>query len=106
MPKAETALVAGIIGALAPLTALVLRVNSGKVRVARGWMQLAPPGTPDIIGALKDGRFFAIEAKTAKGKPEESQLDWRRRADRAGLLHGEARTVGEAVALVREWRSV
>lgn len=103
MPKPETKLVAGIVEALGPLTALVFRVNSGKVKVARGWIQLALAGTPDVIGALKDGRFFGIEAKTAKGKPEESQLEWRRRADRAGLLHGEARTVREAIALVMGW---
>lgn len=38
----------------------------GKIR--RNFVRYAFPGCSDIIGQMKDGRFLAIEVKSAKGK--------------------------------------
>ena len=56
----------------------LFRCNSGKVLAAmRGrtyWIQLAPKGTPDIIGFdAFTGVFIGIETKVKKNKLEEEQ---------------------------------
>lgn len=53
--------------------ALPIRVNSGKVKVRGGWMTLAPPGTPDMLFLLLDGRCLWLECKTPAGKLSEVQ---------------------------------
>lgn len=59
-----------------PRVSWQVRVNSGRVQLAKGgWMHLAPKDTPDRIGMLKGGRFFAVEVKRdAKTKPTNGQV--------------------------------
>lgn len=79
------------------------RTNSGGVMVQGSLYRGAPAGTPDILGVI-DGRLFGLEAKTAKGRVSETQRVWHSRAEREGVRVGVFRTVGEALAMVEEWR--
>jgi Holliday junction resolvase len=77
------------------------RCQSGMVKVRGAFMHLAPEGTPDVIGYLNDGRMLAIEVKLPKEKPSQRQVDWLERAHRRGVVCGIARSVDEAIAIVR-----
>jgi len=91
--------------------AVVWRAQAGRVRVAGGWMRLAPPGMPDLVGYLSDGtgRFVAIEVKVPGHRTDRSrrgtQQAWRERIAQAG---GVALEVESAAQAVREvggaWR--
>ena len=79
------------------------RCNSGKVRVRGGFMTLAPPGTPDVIGFLSPkGRFFGIELKASHKdncscRECEGQRLWALAANAMGALYLKTRSVEEAV---------
>lgn len=101
--EAETKLAADIRDAINSLTsAKVWREQSGQVRVRRGYMHLAPAGTPDIVGYLPGGRFIGIEVKRPKGKERPEQLAFLTRAQQLGCCVGVVRSVEEALKLVRE----
>jgi hypothetical protein len=63
---------------------IVTRVQSGKVPVRGGWMQLADKGTPDsyVMGPL--GASFWAETKTDTGQLSTEQIDWHYRARKLG----------------------
>lgn len=70
---------------------LFFRVNSGKVQSVDGrWIQLAPPGTADIIGSVA-GRFVAVECKTVRGQQRETQKAFQDAVERAGGIYLIAR---------------
>ncbi len=79
-----------------------IRINSGTVRVAGGFMHLAPKGTPDILVLNPYGW---LEIKTDKGVTSEAQIKFRERCAREGIRHAEVRSAAEAVELVTGWRS-
>ena len=56
-------------------------------------------GVPDIVGVY-DGRFFAIEVKTATGKATKLQELTLRRISDAGGLTGVATSVDEALTII------
>lgn len=88
--------------ALKHMGVIAWRVNAGG-RTRRSVQ--APPGTPDIIGALPpNGRLFGLEAKAGKGKLSEAQEAWHERARRSGVLVGVIRSWKEAVDLVEDWK--
>lgn len=87
--------------ALKRMGVIAWRVNAGG-RTRRSVQ--APPGTPDIIGALPpNGRLFGLEAKAGKGKLSEAQEVWHERARRSGVRVGVVRSLREATRLVRDW---
>jgi len=107
MSNPETALKAAIIAAVnATGLAVVWNSPAGKVPARRGWVQLAPKGTPDIVGYMRDGRLVAIEVKLPKdgtaAARRETQQAWRDRAAASGCVVGVARSVAEAVRVVTE----
>ena len=63
-------------------------------------------GSPDLVGALRCGRVFAIEVKTPRayaGKNHElsvAQLAWWRAAPNWGVLGGVACSVEQALELL------
>ena len=61
---------------MSPKIGFSLRVNAGR----RGTINLAPTGTPDIIGYRKGGQFFAIEVKLPGNKPTPAQVEFLERA--------------------------
>jgi hypothetical protein len=73
----ETHLVRQIIDFLNYRGHLVDRTQSGMIRgdyKGKGWaVKLSRPGTSDITGCSKDGKFIAIECKIGKNKPTDLQ---------------------------------
>ena len=59
-------------------------------------------GSSDIIGITPDGKFLAIECKTAMGQPTQAQLNFIAAVCRAGGRAGIARSGQEAVAIALE----
>lgn len=58
-------------------------------------------GFPDVVGQLADGRFFAFEVKTARGKVSEDQKRFLDNAATAGALACVVRSADEAVIAIR-----
>lgn len=96
----EGDLVARILSFLEGLGIIAWRQNSG-VAKRRGYrIRLAPKGTPDIIGAMRSGRMFALETKDVGAKEtgkkklatKEAQDRWRRTAEASGVLHAKVYT--------------
>jgi len=48
-------------------------MNSGKVKVRGGWMQLHSPGTADIL-VFPQGRIVWLETKDPKGSTHKEQV--------------------------------
>lgn len=59
-------------------------------------------GSPDLVGFLRgSGRFVGIEVKALDGRLSPCQKQWAERATELGALVGVARSVAEAVAILR-----
>lgn len=59
-------------------------------------------GSPDLVGfVLGSGRFLGIEVKTARGRLSDDQTCWLEAAASHGALVGVARSVAEAMQIVR-----
>lgn len=58
-------------------------------------------GSADIIGIAPDGRFLAVEVKTAKGKTTPEQERFIFNVQLAGGIAGVARSVDDALRLVQ-----
>lgn len=105
MSNPETALKRAVIDAI-NATGLAVVWNSPVGAARRGRIRMAPKGTPDVIGYLRDGRLLAIECKMPNDRTEktrrESQQAWRDRAQSAGCVVGVVRSVAEAVAVVTQ----
>lgn len=77
---------------------LFMRINSGKVQTAEGrWLQLAPPGTADILGTV-DGRSVAMKCNAARGAQRETQKRWQAAFERAGGVYIISRDPGTVCA--------
>ena len=57
------------------------------------------PGGSDLIGICTDGKFLAIECKTALGQPTTAQLNFIAAVIRQGGRAGVARSGAEAVRI-------
>ena len=58
-------------------------------------------GSADIIGIAPCGRFLAIEIKTSTGRPTKEQLRFIEAVNNAGGIAGIARSVEDALKLIR-----
>ena len=58
-------------------------------------------GSSDIIGIAPCGRFFAIEVKTRTGRPTKEQMVFLNAVNNAGGIAGIARSVEDALKLIR-----
>lgn len=83
------------------------RTNSGAVVTGHGasrrFVQMAPAGTPDILGVLSNGSLFGLEAKTARGRQSASQVAWQKRAEDNGVRYRVVRSISEALDAVSIW---
>jgi hypothetical protein len=73
--------------------ATVVPATGGSKR--RFFRMTSVDGVSDIIGVLPDGRFLAIECKTARNGPTEGQSDFLRRVNAAGGLGFVARSIDD-----------
>jgi hypothetical protein len=81
----------------------VERQQSGKsVKVRRGRMRLASPGTPDLL--IVAPVYAWIEVKLPGEKLNANQVKWHARARRAGLLVVVVESTAEAVLVALQWR--
>lgn len=72
------------------------RNNSGLAVLRRGGaIQLAPIGSPDIVGFLADGRFVGIECKLPGEEPSEEQAEFLGLIQRSGGVALVVRGVDE-----------
>ena len=85
--------------------ATVWRCPSGEVRVRRGYLHMAPKGTPDIVGYTRDGKFVGIEVKVPGNRTDkaraESQLAARVAIIAAGGIAAEVQSPQEAIDVLR-----
>lgn len=58
-------------------------------------------GSADLVGVAPCGRFLAVEVKTATGRVSEQQRVFLDAVLRAGGIAGIARSVDDAIALLR-----
>jgi len=58
-------------------------------------------GSSDIIGIAPCGRFLAVEVKTSKGRATKEQLRFIEAVNNAGGISGIARSVEDALKLIR-----
>ena len=57
-------------------------------------------GSSDIIGITNQGKFFAIEVKTAKGRPSKEQVTFIEHVNAKGGIAGIARSPQDALDLL------
>lgn len=82
-----------ILGYLDHIGILAWRNNSGVMFSGNYRFQLAPPGSPDIIGMTKEGRWLGIEVKDVKGKQNENQVAFQQKVEQNGGLYILARSI-------------
>ena len=90
-----------IMMALSDAGCLVWRQNTGVLpdrngRLVRFGLCV---GSSDIVGICEDGKFLAIEVKTALGQPTDAQLNFIKAVQRQGGRAGIARSAAEAVEI-------
>jgi hypothetical protein len=87
---------------------MLIRQNSGRVKVRGGYMRLAPGGTPDLQVLLPAGETLFIELKPDKPHSDkrviERQRAWRERVTRMGHTVLELRSVQGVVDIVMQRR--
>lgn len=72
------------------------RNNTGAYRTQAGaFVRYGHPGSADIIGLLPDGRFLAVECKTATGRQRKAQQVFERMVTRSGGLYVLARSTAD-----------
>lgn len=82
----------------------VFRANVGKVKTVDGrWFDTGlPKGHPDLYGFGPDGKIFYIEVKNANGRVRPEQKQFIKTVKARGALAGIARSVEDALAIVKE----
>lgn len=69
-----------------PAIAWAKRMNVGGAHLKGRYVQFAFTGCSDIIGQLRDGRFFACEVKRPDERPSEAQMKFLRQvSDNGGV---------------------
>lgn len=102
--KAETEMSRAAIEAIriAFPRALPIRVHSGQLRVARGYMRAAPEGTPDWLIVLPDHGSCWMEFKMPGGKFKPGQEPMHAQLRALGQLVYVVHSPSEAVECVRD----
>lgn len=103
MASAENAVTNACLISLSAAGCLVWRNNTGQLPDKNGRMIKFGLclGSADIIGICPDGKFLAVECKTAIGQPTDAQVRFIAAVVRAGGRAGVARSAAEAVAIAR-----
>lgn len=96
----ETDLIRITIKALKSVGYWPIRINSGSAKIKRGYLHLAPKGTPDICLVYPCGW---LEAKLPGEKCSPDQTAWHARARAHGVRVGVFTTDAEALEYARKW---
>lgn len=81
--------------------AWVMRVNTGAAKLdGARFMRFGVKGCADIIGQMQDGRFLAIECKSADGRLTVEQAAFLDRVKRHGGVAGVARSIDDVDDIV------
>ena len=76
------------------------RQNTGAYKSETGtWVRYGFPGSPDIIGMTKSGKWLGIEAKTGKGKLNENQIKFMQQVIENNGVYIVARSVHDLEAM-------
>lgn len=98
----ESTIQRAILDALLAAGAFAFRAQAGKVKVRGGYMNLCPPGTPDILVVVPPrGHLLGLECKTLTGELRESQIVWATKARARGVTVETVRNVDEALSAYR-----
>jgi Holliday junction resolvase len=90
-----------IVATLKQLGYWVARIQSGKVKVRGGWMQLAPEGTADLL-AIRGEKTIWIECKRPKGGTHSAeQKEFMGLVRRAGHQYVVARSKDDVLEAVK-----
>ena len=76
--------------------------RGGLGRMARLKRMGLLPGVADLVIDIR-GRAHYLEVKRKKGRPSESQLEFRRRAEVNGSPYEVAHSFDEAVKILQKW---
>jgi hypothetical protein len=99
MPK-EADIQRAIIARLELAGALVVRTNSGAVKVGDRFVRFnSQPGCSDLLVCYR-GRFLAVEVKAGKNRPTELQTGFLLAVRRAGGRGEVVRSVADAEAVL------
>lgn len=89
-----------------------IRINGGGQSIGQcfvwfyklfiGNLELKGKGVPDIIGQLRDGRFFALEVKRPGELPTNEQAEFLRMVTECGGVSGVANNWQQAKAILSE----
>ncbi|WP_432263292.1 VRR-NUC domain-containing protein [Cupriavidus sp. TMH.W2] len=75
-----------------PSVAWCMRMNTGAAVFGEGenqrFVKFSEPGVSDIVGQLKDGRFFAVEVKRPGNTPTDDQWAFLRNVAKGGGVAG------------------
>lgn len=97
----ESKLMHLIMAALSAEGCFVLRTNSGVYYDSQGnRITIGFKGLSDLVGFRPDGKFFALEIKTATGRPSEEQIKFIDFCHRKGIPAGIARSVEDALRIL------
>jgi len=95
-----------IIDYLKHIDYIVIRNNSGFIRIGNRAINLGDAGSSDIIGMEnKTGRFIAIEVKTEIGKLTEKQEAFLFKVREGGGIAFVARSVEDVIKALEEFRN-
>lgn len=74
------------------------RSNTGALKSASRFIKFGIPGSPDLIGFTRFGRFIGCECKTAEGTLSDSQKPFHNAMTLAGCIIFVARSYQDADA--------
>lgn len=103
----ESGVLSAVLKALSlhPAVAWVRRMNTGAFKIGEGrsarFFRAGFVGCSDIIGQMKDGRFLAIECKSASGKLSEAQINFIDTVRASGGVAGMARSIDDALLIIK-----
>jgi hypothetical protein len=80
---------------------IVIRQNSGSIRTSRGFIQLAPKGTPDTLVVCPEGVSLWFEAKSMEGQISQCQSDVHTRMRKLGHRVFVYRSVDEGISYLK-----
>lgn len=100
--KPETELAQRVVSIFKRFGFECIRLQSGVVRVRRGWLHGARKGTSDYLICGPRGAHRFVELKMPGETPTKDQLAWRDHMQRLGHIVDVVTSTPEALAIARE----